>query len=57
MVTGTGFSFTIPTYNQDRDGLIQTINRQPDGTYAVISLDGEFTLGFEQSWSLVEKEW
>ena len=57
MVTGTEFSFTIPTYNQDRDGLIQTINRQPDGTYAVISLDGEFTLGFEQSWSLVEKEW
>jgi len=57
VITGTEFAFTIPTYNQDRDGLIQTINRQPDGTYAVISFDGEFTLGFEQAWSLIEKEW
>lgn len=49
------FAFLLPSYNKDRLGQIQTIERESNGTYSIISFDGEFLLNYEESWSLIEK--
>lgn len=51
------FSFTLPSYNEDRIyGYILRMERNPIGTYNVITLDGEFTLSFKEAWGILEVE-
>lgn len=51
------FSFTIPSYTEDHlNGRILHMERNPNGTYSVITFDGEFTLSLKEAWSKLEVE-
>lgn len=51
------FAFILPSYTENRPtGYIEHMVRESNGTYSVITLDGAFTLSYEETWSLIENE-
>lgn len=51
------FAFILPSYTENRiSGHIETMEREPDGSYSIITFDGKFTYRYEEHWSLIRKQ-